>query len=107
MWQICVIKLVRISSTSHYGLAADDPSTRRTCAAMRCWGGRMPRYCFHVVEGEQHLPDEQGQELAGLPEAHTYALRLIEKFLRFLPDWPAADCRIRITLASGETVLTV
>ena len=67
----------------------------------------MPRYFFHVVEGEQHFPDEHGQELAGLPEAHTYALRLIEKFLRLIPDWPAADCRIRITLASGETVLTV
>ena len=67
----------------------------------------MPRYFFHVVEGDHHLPDEVGHELAGLPEAHTYALRLIDKFLRFLPDWPAADCRIRITLASGEPVLTV
>jgi hypothetical protein len=67
----------------------------------------MPRYFFHVVEGEEHFPDEQGQELAGLFEAHTYALRLIDKVLRFAPDWPAADCRIRITLASGEPVLTV
>ena len=67
----------------------------------------MPRYFFHVVEGEQHFPDEQGQELAGLPDAHAYALSLIEKFLRLIPDWPAADCRIRITLASGEPVLTV
>jgi hypothetical protein len=67
----------------------------------------MPRYFFHVVEGEQHFPDEQGQELAGLFEAHTYALCLIDKVLRFAPDWPAADYRIRITLASGEPVLTV
>ena len=67
----------------------------------------MPRYFFDVLEGEQHFPDEQGQELAGLPEAHTYALGLIDKFLRLVPDWPAADCRIRITLASGEPVLTV
>jgi len=51
----------------------------------------MPRYFFHVVEGKQQFPDERGRELAGLPEAHTYALRLIEKFLRFVPDWPAAD----------------
>ena len=67
----------------------------------------MPRYFFDVLEGEQHFPDEQGQELAGLPEAHTYALGLIDKFLRLVPDWPAADCRIRITLASGEPVLIV
>ena len=67
----------------------------------------MPRYFFHVAEGEEHFPDEQGQELAGLPEAHTYALCLIDKFIRFIPDWPAADCRIRITLASGEPVLIV
>ena len=67
----------------------------------------MPRYFFHVVEGEEHFPDEHGQELAGLPEAHTYALCLIDKFIRFIPDWPTANCRIRITLASGETVLTV
>jgi hypothetical protein len=67
----------------------------------------MPRYFFHVVEGEQYFPDEHGQELAGLPEAHTYALALIEKFIRLVPDWPTANCRTRITLASGETVLTV
>ena len=67
----------------------------------------MPRYFFHVAEGEEHFPDEQGQELAGLPDAHACALSLIEKFLRLIPDWPTADCRIRITLASGEPVLTV
>ncbi len=67
----------------------------------------MPRYFFHVVEGERHFLDEHGRELEGLHEAHTHALYLIEKLIRFVPDWPAANCRIRISLANGETVLNV
>ena len=67
----------------------------------------MPRYFFHIVEGGRHFPDEYGRELADLREAHTVALLLIEKLLRFVPDWPAADGRINVCLASGETVLTV
>ena len=67
----------------------------------------MLRYFFHVVEDGRRFPDEHGRELADLREAHTIALLLIEKLLRFVPDWSAENGRITVSLASGETVLTV
>jgi len=67
----------------------------------------MPRYFFHLVEGERRFRDEYGRELPNLIEAHTVALDIMSKCLRYIPDWPAADARITITLASGEPVLSV
>ena len=67
----------------------------------------MPRYFFHLVEGERRFRDENGRELPNLIEAHTVALDIISKCLRYIPDWPGADARITVALASGETVLSV
>ena len=67
----------------------------------------MPRYFFHLVEGERRFRDENGRELPILIEAHTVALDIISKCLRYIPDWPGADARITVALASGETVLSV
>src|SRR5689334_12374143 len=43
----------------------------------------------------------------GSQEAHTVALDIISKCLRYIPDWPGADARITVALASGEPVLSV
>src|SRR4051812_33412871 len=51
----------------------------------------MPRYLFHLVEGERRFRDENGRELPNLIEAHTVALDIISKCLRYIPDWPAAE----------------
>jgi hypothetical protein len=67
----------------------------------------MPRYFFHLIEGKQHFRDEHGRELPDLIEAHTVALDIISKCLRYIPDWPVADARITVALASGEPVLSV
>jgi len=67
----------------------------------------MPRYFFHLVEGERRFRDENGRELPNLIEAHTEALDIISKCLRYIPDWPGADARITVALASGEPVLSV
>jgi len=59
------------------------------------------------LRGERRLRDEYGRELPNLIAAHTVALDIMSKCLRYIPDWPAADARIDITLASGELVLSV
>jgi len=44
----------------------------------------MPRYFFHLVEGERRFRDEKGRELPNLIEAHTVALDIISKCLLLL-----------------------
>ena len=38
----------------------------------------MPRYFFHLADGEHTAIDEDGKELDSLYEAHLHALRLFE-----------------------------
>ena len=70
-------------------------------------GEEMPRYFFNVVDGSVSFTDERGKELSSLQEAHLHALRILEKMLYLIPDHVTANCKIKITLSSGETVLTV
>jgi hypothetical protein len=67
----------------------------------------MPRYFFNVLDGSLSFTDERGKELSNLQEAHLHALRILEKMLHLIPDHVTASCKIKITLDSGETVLTV
>ena len=45
----------------------------------------MPRYFFHLVDGEHTAIDQDGKELESLYEAHLQALRMFEKLIRFIP----------------------
>ena len=67
----------------------------------------MPRYLFHLSDGEDTFIDDTGKELDDSPAAHAYALRVIEKMRRFIPDADKSTWKIRITLASGQSVMTV
>ena len=67
----------------------------------------MPRYFFNVLDGSVSFSDERGKELSSLQEAHLHALRILEKMIHLIPDHVTASCKIKITLGSGETVLTV
>ena len=67
----------------------------------------MPRYIFNVLDGSLSFTDERGKELSSLQEAHLHALRILEKMIHPIPDHVTASCKIKITLGSGETVLTV
>ena len=67
----------------------------------------MPRYMFHLSDGEDTFIDDTGKELEDSPAAHAYALRVIEKVRRFIPDADKSTWKIRITLASGQSVMTV
>jgi hypothetical protein len=67
----------------------------------------MPRYFFSLVDGKYSAEDEYGKELDSLYEAHLHALRMFQKLVEFIPDSLSPNCRIKITLESGEPVLTV
>src|SRR5215210_7482975 len=67
----------------------------------------MPRYLFHLSDGEDTFIDDTGKELEDSPAAHAHALRIIEKMRRFIPDADKSTWKIRITLASGQSVMTV
>ena len=67
----------------------------------------MPRYFFNVLDDSLSFTDERGKELSNLQEAHIHALRILEKMLHLIPDHVSPSCRVKITLDSGETILTV
>ena len=67
----------------------------------------MPRYFFHLVDGEHAAIDQDGKELDNLYEAHLHALRMFERLIRFIPEDLSPTCQIRITAAAGEPVLIV
>ena len=65
----------------------------------------MPRYFFHLVDGEHTTIDQDGNELDSLYEAHLQALRMFERLIRFIPEDLSPTCQIR--MAAGEPVLIV
>jgi len=67
----------------------------------------MPRYLFHLSDGEDTFIDDTGKELEDSPAAHAHALRIIEKMRQFIPDGDKSTWKIRIISASGQSVLTV
>ena len=67
----------------------------------------MPRYFFSLVDGKHSATDKYGKELDSLYEAHLHALRMFERLVEFIPDSLSPNCRIKITSATGEPVLTV
>jgi hypothetical protein len=67
----------------------------------------MPRYLFHLSDGEDTFIDDTGKDLEDSLAAHAHALRIIEKVRRFIPDADKSTWKIRITFATGQSVLTV
>ena len=67
----------------------------------------MPHYLFHLSDGEDLFIDDEGKQLEDSGAAHLHALRIIEKIRRFIPDAANSTWKIRITLASGQSVMTV
>jgi hypothetical protein len=67
----------------------------------------MPHYLFHLSDHEHTFLDDTGKQLDDTAAAHVHALRMIEKIRRFVPDADTRTWKIRITLATGEAVMTV
>jgi len=67
----------------------------------------MPHYLFHLSDGEDLFNDDEGKQLEDSGAAHLHALRIIEKIHRFVPDAANSRWKIRITLATGQSVMTV
>jgi len=67
----------------------------------------MPHYLFHLSDGEDTFLDATGKQLEDNRAAHVHALRIIEKIRRLVPDAANSTWKIRITLATGHSVMTV
>ena len=67
----------------------------------------MPRYLFHLSDGEDTFIDDTGKDLEDSPAAHDHELRIIEKIRRLIPDADKSTWKIRIMSTSGQSVLTV
>ena len=67
----------------------------------------MPHYLFHLSDGEDTFLDDTGKQLEDNRAAHVHALRIIKKIRRLIPDAANSTWKIRITLASGQSVMTV
>jgi hypothetical protein len=67
----------------------------------------MPHYLFHLSDEEDTYFDDTGKQLEDSRAAHAHALRIIEKVRRFIPDADKSTWRIRITLSTGQSVMTV
>ena len=67
----------------------------------------MPRYLFHLSDGQGSFIDDQGKELGDIHAAHEHALQMIEKVHQFIPDATSATWKIRVTLGSGQSLMTV
>jgi hypothetical protein len=67
----------------------------------------MPRYLFHLSDGEDTFVDDAGKELEDSLAAHAHALRIVEKARRFIPESAKSTWKIRVTLATGQAVMTV
>ena len=67
----------------------------------------MPRYLFHLSDGEDTFNDDTGKQLDDSGAAHTHALRIMDQVRRFVPEAANRTWKIRITLASGQSVMTV
>lgn len=57
----------------------------------------MPRYFFHVMDG-QDFPDHQGVEVADLPDARRHAIRVAGNLLLDISDtfWSTGEWTIRV-----------
>ena len=67
----------------------------------------MPRYLFHLADDEHTFLDEEGKQLEDSRAAHEHALRIIGKLRQFIPDSANRTFKIRITLPSGQSIMTV
>ena len=65
----------------------------------------MPRYFFHVIDGEEII-DTEGTKLAGLEEARAEAVVVSGAMLKEAGRkfWNNGDSRLRVADEAGETV---
>ena len=62
----------------------------------------MPRYLYHLSDGEDTFIDDTGKELEDSPAAHAHALRVIEKLRGFIPDADKSTWKMRISWRVGN-----
>jgi hypothetical protein len=70
----------------------------------------MPRYYFHVHDGDSLDRDHIGTELANIPEARTEAVTVARELCHLWDDLPPGalnNMAIEVADGTGQTVLIV
>ncbi len=70
----------------------------------------MPRYCFHVHDGDSLDQDHSGMDLANIHEARTEAVKAACDLCHLWDDLPPGDLNnmvIEVADETGQTVLIV
>jgi hypothetical protein len=69
----------------------------------------MPRYFFHLRDGDFHTPDDTGNEFESLEAAELAALTVIDNLCAKKPDWlnELLSPQLDIVGASGEVLSTL
>ena len=67
----------------------------------------MPHYLFHLSDGEDTFIDDTGKQLEDARAAHGHALLIIHQVRRFIPNAENSTWKITITMATGQSVMTV
>jgi hypothetical protein len=63
-------------------------------------GCTMPRYFFHVTDGQTY-PDHEGTELPGLDAARREAFGVMGDLLKNRETWNSSEWRVEIADAAG------
>ena len=70
----------------------------------------MPRYYFHVHDGDSLDPDRLGADLANIHEARTEAVNVARELCHLWDDLPPGDLNnmaVEVADETGQIVLTV
>jgi len=70
----------------------------------------MPRYYFHIRNGDFLDIDTSGQDLTNIEEAQREALKIINQLLEFWPSgWaePRQDARVEVANHIGRALLAI
>lgn len=69
----------------------------------------MPRYYFHVDDGDTATPDIEGVDLPGLADARVQAATAVGELLRDRPEafWDARDWTLKVEDQSGLVLFSI
>jgi hypothetical protein len=72
-----------------------------------CTGGLMPRYFFHLYNGDEVEGDPDGMDLPSIEDARTEALRVCRELWEGIPDFFRKGLAFEITDKTGLVLLAV
>ena len=67
----------------------------------------MPRFYFHLISMDRHIPDDSGKELGTLNDAYDHARKLIDKILFHVGSDDAKAWKVVISSDKHSTRIIV